>query len=80
MKTVVLDGETISLKAACERVAVVAYTTAYARIKRGWDVLEALTTPAQEQNAVERGNKICSCCKERKSVDEFYVLGRQDKL
>jgi hypothetical protein len=72
-----VNGVTGSIQSVCKAIGIVAYTTAMMRLKRGWSPEKAILTPAQEQNAVERGNKICSCCKTRKPVEDFYVLGRR---
>lgn len=76
-KLYTINGITGTFKKLCKSFGIVAYQTALRRKRLGWSVEDALTIPPQQQNAVERGNKICSVCKERKNVNEFYKLSRR---
>jgi len=72
-----INGIHGTFKYICEQLGIVAYTTAIRRKNLGWTVEDALTKPPQEQNSVERGDKICSCCKERKPISDYYTLSRR---
>jgi hypothetical protein len=52
--------------------------TYYARIRRGWSEEKAMSEPVRKLHAHERGTKNCNRCKQEKSIDHFYRLGRRN--
>ena len=57
-KKITINGETLNLVQAVKKYGAVSYDVAHGRTKRGWDLVDAVTTPLLKRGSDYRGGSL----------------------